>query len=76
MSYQIPPNVQQLIDVKMSTGMYESQDQLLLEALNALDDFEDAVADIREGMEDELAGRVRSIAEVDREIRQELGFTQ
>jgi hypothetical protein len=76
MSYRIPANVQQLIDVKMSTGLYESQEQLLLEALQALDDYEDAVADIKAGMEDEIAGRVRPIAEIDREIRQELGFTE
>lgn len=75
MSYQLPVNIQQIIDLKMSTGIYESQDQLLLEALNSLDDFEQTVADIQEGIEDEAAGRVKSIAEVDREIRRELGFS-
>jgi Arc/MetJ-type ribon-helix-helix transcriptional regulator len=76
MSYQLPVSIQQIIDLKMSTGIYESQDSLLLEALNSLDDFEQSVADIQEGIEDEAAGRVKSIAEVDREIRQELGFSQ
>ena len=76
MSNQLPPSVQSLIDVKMSTGIYESQEQLLLEALHALDDFEESIADIREAMEDELAGRVKTIAEADREMRQELEFLQ
>jgi predicted transcriptional regulator len=75
MSYQMPPNIQQLIDHKMATGLYATQDQLLLQALQSLDDYEEAVADIREGMEDELAGRTISLAEAEREIRQELGLT-
>jgi predicted transcriptional regulator len=64
-----------LIDTKMSTGLYASQDQLLRKALQALDDYEESVADIRAGMEDEAAGRTLSIAEADREIRQTLGFS-
>lgn len=75
MSYSISPNVQQLIDLKMATGVYATQDQLLLCALQSLDDYEEAVADIREGMEDELAGRTISLADAEREIRQELGLT-
>lgn len=75
MSYELPADVQHLIDTKMSTGIYASQDQLLRKALECLDDYEDAVADIRAGMEDEAAGRTLSIAEADREIRQSLGFS-
>ena len=60
----------------MATGLYASQDELLLEALQALDDIEQSVADIQEGVDDELAGRLRSIIDVDREIGQELGFNK
>lgn len=75
MSYQLPSEVQRLIDLKMATGIYATPDQLLVTALNALDDYEEAVSDIREGMEDEAAGRTMSLADADRQIRDELGFS-
>jgi hypothetical protein len=58
----------------MATGIYASEEQLLTLALNKLDDYEQAVADIKEGLEDELAGRMRSLEDADRSLRQELGF--
>lgn len=58
----------------MASGLYESPDDVLLHALRTLDDDVDAVADIREGMADELAGRTMSIADAERELRHELGF--
>ena len=64
MTYEIPAQLQSLIDQKMSTGQYASQDELLTEALHALDDYEAAVADIQEGIEDEAAGRMRPLDEV------------
>jgi Arc/MetJ-type ribon-helix-helix transcriptional regulator len=76
MSYQIPTNIQQIIEARMSTGLYASEDQLILAALTALDDYEEAVADIRAGLVEEEAGQTISMAEADRAIRQELGFPQ
>ena len=61
MNYEIPAQLQSLIDQKMSTGRYASQDGLLTEALHALDDYEAAVADIQQGIEDEAAGRMRPL---------------
>ena len=74
MSYAFPPDVQHLIDLQMASGRYPSQNELLREALLALNDFDASVADIQEGMEDERAGRLRSLAEADANIRRELGF--
>jgi predicted transcriptional regulator len=74
MSYEISNTVQQLISQRMATGIYASEEQLLTLALNKLDDYEQAVADIKEGLEDELAGRMRSLEDADRSLRQELGF--
>jgi hypothetical protein len=36
----------------------------------------EAVSDVRVGMEEEEAGRVRKLKEIDAEIRQELGFSR
>ena len=76
MNYEIPAQLQSLIDQKMSTGQYASQDELLTEALHALDDYEAAVADIQQGIEDEAAGRMRPLDEVNADIRQKLGFSK
>jgi hypothetical protein len=74
MSYQLTTSVQHLVDLKMSTGLYPSQEQLLLTALGALDDYEETIRDIRESMADEAAGRTMLLSDADREIRQKLGF--
>ncbi len=75
MSYEISENIQQIISQRMATGIYTSEEQLLLIALNKMDDFEQTVADVKEGLEDERAGRMRSLEEVDHDLRQELGFS-
>jgi len=58
----------------MSTGRYRSQDQLIERALRTLEDYDQAVAEIEEGIADELAGRMRPLAEVAAEISQRHGF--
>lgn len=74
MSYQLPTSVQQIIDLKMSTGIYPSQEQLLITALRSLEGFEQSVQGIRESMADEAAGRVISLQDADLSIRQKLDF--
>jgi predicted transcriptional regulator len=74
MSYEISNTVQSMISQRMATGIYVSEEQLLVLALNKLDDYEQTIADIKAGMDDERAGRMRSLSEVDRDLRKELGF--
>lgn len=74
MSYEISDSIQQMISQRMATGIYSSEEQMLVLALNKLDDYEQTIADIKAGMEDERQGRMRSLSEVDRDLRQELGF--
>jgi hypothetical protein len=68
MSYEISDSIQQIISQRMATGIYTSEEQLLMIALNKMDDYEQVVADIREGLEDERAGRVRSLPEISLEL--------
>ena len=74
MSYPFPPDLQQLVDIQMSTGRYRSQDQLLEEALQLLGDYDQSVADIEEGIADEAAGRTRALADVATDINARHGF--
>ncbi|MBX9788433.1 MAG: hypothetical protein K2Y37_05920 [Pirellulales bacterium] len=75
MTLQISADVEQLIRLQMATGHYQSEDDLLRDALQALAERADDVAAIQEGLDDLLAGRVHLLDEVDAEIRQRFGFT-
>lgn len=59
MSYNFLPSLKQLVRKEMSSGIYQSEDDLLTEA----------IAGIRKGLADHDAGRIRSLAEVDAELR-------
>jgi predicted transcriptional regulator len=74
MPYQFPPDLQHLVDAQMSTGRYRSQDQLIERALRTLDNYDQSVAEIEEGLADEAAGWTRPLAEISNEIRQRHGF--
>lgn len=50
MTYPFPPEVRELIDSRMATGSYASEDELLKEALQTLP-AEDDLAAIREGLD-------------------------
>jgi len=59
----------QLVREELATGAYRSEDDVLVEAMQALRDRDEAVAGIREGLSDLDAGRVRSLGDVDAELR-------
>jgi Arc/MetJ-type ribon-helix-helix transcriptional regulator len=77
MAYQFPPDVEKLLREQMAAGQYRSEDELLLDALKALDQqrqtvFEEdpvVVAGIRRGLADMTAGRSRTVDEFDSEFR-------
>ncbi len=76
MQYQFPTEIKQLVTAQMATGRYSNENDVLLHALHTLQDYNESVADIEEGIADEAAGRMRPLREVDRDIRQQLGFTK
>jgi predicted transcriptional regulator len=74
MSYPFPPVLSQLVRDELATGVYRSEDDLLVEAMQALRDRDEAIAGIREGLSDLDAGRVRSLGDVDAELRAKHGI--
>lgn len=40
MHYQFPPDLQQWVQLRLADGTYKSEDELLRDAMNALDDLE------------------------------------
>jgi len=68
-SYTFPPELDRLVREGLATGGYASEDDLLLEAVRVLRDRDEAIAGIQEGLADVDAGRVRTLASVDAELR-------
>ncbi len=77
MPYQFPPDVEELIKKQMGTGAYRSEDDLLRDALHALDERRHAVTDedpeviegIRRGLTDLRTGRFQALGDFDAEFR-------
>ena len=76
MSYIFPPKLDQLVRKELATGAYRSEDEVLVEAMQALRDRDEAIAGIREGLADMDAGRVRLLDEVDAELRTRHGIAR
>ena len=63
MAYPFPTEIKQLIDDRMASGRYGCEDDVLLEALRSLVEYDEAVADVQEGIRDEASGRIRPLGE-------------
>lgn len=70
--YTFPPEIKQLIEQNLATGMYGSEDDVLRAALHSLSDYHATIADIRQGALDYEQGRGEPLAEVVADIRQQL----
>ncbi len=70
--YTFPPEIQQLIEQNLATGMYGSEDDVLRAALHSLNDYHATIADIRQGTLDYDQGRGEPLAEAVADIRQQL----
>ena len=76
MSYIFPPALDRLVREELATGAYSSEDDVLVEAMQALRDRHEAIAGIREGLSDLEAGRVRPLVDVDADLRTKHGIAR
>lgn len=76
MSYPFPPMLDQLVREELATGAYHSEDEVLVEAMQALRDRDEAIAGVCEGLADLDAGRVRILGDVDAELRTKHGIAR
>src|SRR4051812_30792417 len=65
MTYQLPPDIDQRVQSQIALGIYQTPDQVLNEALDALDQRNEDVASIQRGIEAEKAGRLWPLHTVD-----------
>jgi hypothetical protein len=68
--------IRTLVAERLATGKYATENDVLLQALHRLREYDDTVADVQEGIDDEAAGRIRPLTEADAEIRRNLGFAK
>ena len=69
MSYPFPPVLDRLVREELATGVYNSENDVLVEAMQALRDRDETIAGIRQGLSDLDAGQVRLLGDVDAELR-------
>jgi Arc/MetJ-type ribon-helix-helix transcriptional regulator len=73
MSYVFPPEIDQLMRLRMATGKYRSEDELLRDALVALAEQEDDLAAVQDALAELAAGDVgQPLDEAFCEIRQRI----
>jgi Arc/MetJ-type ribon-helix-helix transcriptional regulator len=63
--YVLPPELERLVKEELATGVYATEDEVLLEAMRALQDRDEAIAGIQKGLADLESGRVRPLNAVD-----------
>jgi predicted transcriptional regulator len=74
MPYQLPPDIDQRIQSQIALGIYQTPTEVLNDALDVLEHRNADLEAIRAGIEDEKAGRMRSLEDVDRDMRQRFGL--
>lgn len=74
MSYAFPPDLEQLVNLQLTSGNYHSEDDVLRAALRALQDRQSDLAAITAGYADLEAGRVRPFEDAAADIAAKFGF--
>lgn len=69
MSVHLTPELSATVQRFIATGHYKDEEEVLREALAALNQRDDDYAAIQEGIEDEAAGRIRPWEDVKAELR-------
>lgn len=75
MSYELSQDIQQRVEAQIATGAYRSRDEVLREAMDALELQNADIAAIAAGIEDERAGRMTPITEVEQAMREKFGIS-
>ena len=76
MAYQFPSDIHERVKANLATGKYRSEDDVLREALDALQRHDGELQAIQEGIDDMQAGRFRPLEQVGAEIRRKHSFPQ
>ncbi len=74
MQVKIPVELESFVEEEFATGRYGSREEVLIRALKWLrDERQEALAGIRQGLDDAAAGHVQPLADAFADIRREAG---
>jgi predicted transcriptional regulator len=73
---QLPPDLDQQVKRYLAAGQYQTEEEVLRDALRALADEHSVLGDIHQGLEDLEAGRGRPLEEVDADFRKKYNIPQ
>ena len=73
---QLPPDLDQQVKHYLASGQYQSEEDVLRDALRALADERTVLDDVRQGLADIDAGRGRSLEDIDADLRKRYNIPQ
>ncbi len=73
---QLPPDLDQQVKHYLANGLYQTEEDVLRDALRALGEEQNVLDDIRQGLEDLDAGRGRSLEDIDADLRKKHNIPQ
>ncbi len=73
---QLPPDLDQQVKGYLANGLYQTEEEVLRDALRALGEERSVLDDIRQGVKDLEANRGRSLADVDADLRKKYNISQ
>ena len=76
MPNELPPDVLAEINQRLASGNYTSEEDVLRQAMRALQVHDEELAAIQLGVDDMDSGRVRPFEDIDTEICQDFGFSR
>jgi putative addiction module CopG family antidote len=76
MPYEFPTDLRQRIEAQIATGEYANENDVLRDAIRALEREKQDIAAIRAGIEDMEAGRYRAFDAADAELRKKHNIPQ
>ena len=72
----LPPDLDHQVKHYLASGQYQTEEEVLRDALQALAEEQNVRDDIRQGLEDLQAGRGRPLEDVDADLRKKYNIPQ
>ena len=77
MQFELPPELEPFVEQEFATGRYGTREEVVVQALRWLrDERQEAIAGIKQGLDDVAAGRTQPLADAFADIRKEFGVPE
>ena len=77
MQIELPPELEPFVEQEFATGRYGTREEVVVQALRWFrDERQEAVAGVKQGLDDAAAGRTQPLADAFADIRKEFGVRE